>query len=249
MKSVERRRLLEMAACGLVGGTASIAAAQPYVINQSGATLLQNFLVAPAATNEYFDVDGDGTCPICPVPNNGPDQLAPFGLPPGIPGQFWIVQYRAVGSVNGFQELVDYGRNFATGPDLVEIFSTTAALAFHNRTGYINAGSPSNAIFNSGNPGGAPVRSDMPAGFNQFPTAQYTVPPTSSPGGIRIDMAPVDVPSSWSVQATGGAPQFDRTPTAAGYGTNPELSLNKDGTPTTFNHLLANLGTANLNVG
>ncbi len=253
MKNVEKRSLLRLAACGLVGGTASIATAQPYVINQPGATLLQNFLTAPAATNEFFDIDGDGTCPSCPAPNNLPDQLAPFGLPPA-PGspptnQFWLVQYWAVGSVNGFQNLVDYGRTFATGADCAELCSSTAALAFHNRQQYITNGLPTNPIFNTANPFGAPVRSNMPAGFNQSPVFQYTSPGTPSPGGLRVDMAPVDVPSTWAVQAIGGTPGFDRTPTVLGYGTNPKLSLNKNGTVTTFNHLLANLGTANLNTG
>ncbi len=249
MNRSERKALKRLISCGLVGGTASIAAAQPYVINQPGATLLQNFLVAPAATNEYFDVDGDGVCPICPTV--GVDQLAPFGLPPGVPGQHWIIQYWAVGSVNGFQNLVDYGRTFATGADCVELCSGTAALGFHNRVQYINAGAPSNPIFNAGNPLGAPVRTDTPAGFNASPIAVYSTPPNPPPPlpatGFRVDMAPVDVPSSWAVQTTGGAPAFDRTPTVLGYGTNPKLSLNKNGTPTTFNHLLANLGTANLN--
>ncbi|MFM9996421.1 MAG: hypothetical protein ACKVU4_11555 [Phycisphaerales bacterium] len=243
------RRLLRLVACGLAGTAASAAWAQPYVINLSGATLLENFIKAPAATNDYFDIDGDGACRNC-IPAVT-DQLAPFGLPPapGTPpaNQFWMVHYRAVGSVNGFQELVDFGRIFATGADGVEIFSSVASKAFHNRTQYVSNGVSSNAIFNAGNPGGAPVRSTMPAGFNQQPEATYAGPPNGSAGGIRIDAAPVDVPSVWAVQAPGGTAGYNLTPGTPGYGTNPKQALNKDGTPANFGHLLANLGTANIN--
>ena len=243
MNSIERRMKL-VAVCGLVagiGGLASVSLGQA-VINQSGATLLENFLKAPAATNDYFDVDGNG---IARALGTGTQQLAQFGLPPGAPDQFWVIQYRAVGSVNGFQELVDFGRTFVTTADNVDIFSSRASKAFHNRTQYITNGASSNAIFNALNPGAAPVRSTMPAGFLQTPTATFTNPPT---GGIRIDMAPVDVPSVWAVQAAGGTPSLGLLPGQSGYGTNPRLAVNKDGTATTFGNFLASLGTANLNV-
>ena len=243
MKSNRRNQLL--AACGLVAGVGGIASAQSYLINQSGATLLENFLKAPAATNDYIDVDGDGVARIFGTNQ----QLAPFGLPPGsVAGQVWIVQYRAVGSVNGFQELVDFGRSYVTTADGVDLKSANASKAFHNRLQYITNGASSNAIFNLGNGGGAPVRSTMPAGFNQSPVAEYTAPPTASAGGIRVDMAPVDVPSVWAV-FQGGTPVFNKLPGQSGYGNNARVSLNKDGTPTTFGHQLANLGTANLSVG
>ncbi len=243
MKRRNHLALRLIAACGAAAGLGTPALAQPYVINESGATLLENFLKAPASTNDYIDVDGNGVARIFGTNQ----QLAPFGLPPGGAGQWWIVQYRAVGSVNGFQELVDFGRNWATGANGVEISAGTASKAYHNRTQYINNGASFNAIYNEGNPGAAPVRSTMPAGFLQSPTATYAVPPNGATGGIRIDMAPVDVPAAWAVFNSAGAPAYDLNPTQPGYGYNEVLSRNKDGTPTSFNHLLANLGTANLN--
>ena len=49
-----------VAAAGGALGIAGTAAAQPFVIDLSGATLLQNTLNFPAGTNDYIDVDGDG---------------------------------------------------------------------------------------------------------------------------------------------------------------------------------------------
>ena len=162
MMKLNGRPALMLAVCGTVACMASAARGQ-VVINQSGATLLETFLKAPAASNDYFDVDGDGFARVFGTN----DQLAPFALPPA-PGfgqnlQHWIIQYRSVGSVNGFQELVDFGTTFVTTADNVEIFSSKASKSFHNRTQFIANQLPSNAIFNSANPGGAPVRRDHTA--------------------------------------------------------------------------------------
>ena len=92
MRNGSSMRLLGMAACGLVGGVGSLAYAQPYVINLSGSTAAQSFLTAPALTNDFFDVDGNGVARVF----NTNDQLAPAGLPPsprngGNPtGQWWL---------------------------------------------------------------------------------------------------------------------------------------------------------------
>ncbi|MFG0283077.1 MAG: hypothetical protein ACF8R7_01525 [Phycisphaerales bacterium JB039] len=247
------------AACGLAAGLCGAASAQnsPYVINISGATLLQNFINAPAATNDFIDADADGVSRTSPTP--ALDQLAPFGLPPSFGGtsQWWITQYRVVGSVNGFQELIDWGGGgfacsdplgFAVGADMVEISSGTAADgAFNNRAAYISAGLPSSAIFNAENPGGAPVRAD-------FDTLQatYASPGTPSAGGIRVDIAPLDVPARWASQLGGDTPSFDKNPGQPGYGQNPRSTV--DTRPLAsggacepgIDHLLADLGALRL---
>jgi len=241
MINLQGRPALLLAVCGTAACLAAGAKAQ-VVINQSGATLLENFLKAPAASNDYFDVDGDGFARVFSTN----DQLAPFALPPA-PGfgqnlQHWIIQYRAVGSVNGFQELVDFGTTFVTTADNVDIFSSKASKSFHNRTQFINNQVASNAIFNAGNPGGAPVRSDTTT-----LQATYDVPPNASAGGIRIDMAPVDVPAAWAVFKA-GTPAYNKLPATGGYGFNGIISLNKTGgtSGAGLSHKLANLGPRNL---
>ena len=65
-----KQAIQALIAAGLAGSTIP-AAAQPFTVNGDGATLQENFLRAPAATNDFIDVDSDG--------QTGPaaDQLAP----------------------------------------------------------------------------------------------------------------------------------------------------------------------------
>jgi len=247
-----------MAACGTAAGITCAADAQPYVINMSGATLLENWIKAPASTNDYFDVDGDGIARIFSTT----DQLATSGLPPGTgqpysPSQHWIVQYRVVGSVRGFQELVNYGKVYVSGTDNDPSGprALDATKAYCNRTQYINNGVLFNPIYNPSHPGGAPVKS-LTDGSHEAPS--FVTPPNPMAGGIRIDLAPVDVASLWAVKgpasAAGGAsgPAFDDLPGTIGYGRNPRLNTNKDGTVfvdglgNNFGHQLADLGPLNL---
>ncbi|MDX2117070.1 MAG: EF-hand domain-containing protein [Planctomycetota bacterium] len=234
--------LLLLAAAGLVGGLTSVAAAQPYLINISGATLLENFIKSAGSTNDFLDLDGDGNCGPC---NGVVDQLAPFGLNPFPASGRWIVQYRVVGSVNGFIELTKFGSTFVTtdSTDTNGLTSVGATLAYHNRQLYINAGALLTGganIGNFGNPGGAPVRSDTTT-----LSATYAANPTPSAGGIRIDIAPLDVPSRWAVRNTTGSPDLDQTPGALGYGNNPRKSVNRDGGTTGFGNLGASLPDLN----
>lgn len=247
------KRIVALVALGLAGGLATVSQAQ-VVINQSGATLLENFLVAPAATNDYFDVDGDGNAKILLSP--GADQLAAFTFPNfGAQtvddswngganlqqSRWWIIQYRVVGSVNGFQEMVDFGSTFVTTPDNVEIFSAKASKAFHNRNQYVSGQAPQ-GIANTNNPGAAPAVSNT--------TSLLAELNASATAGIRIDMAPTDVPGAWSVFYA-GSPSALRLPTEAGYGNNSRTSVanplnaNVAGGQT---NKLANLGPRNFNV-
>jgi len=245
-----KNALLVLAAAGAAIGIQGVATAQPFVINISGATLLQNFVSSEGSTNDFIDVDGDGDFGSGDV-----DQLATGPISGGSfpAGTWWVVQYRIVGSVNGFQELVDWGRsNWATGidtgPELLASNATDGAI--HNRQTYITAGVASNPIYNANNPGGAPVRS-----FQMTNGSDLAYEATTGAGvntGIQIDLAPVDVPGRWAVRgpestARGGAPLgFDLNPGQAGYGRNPIVTRNNDGTTNGFDHLLANLGPRNL---
>jgi ABC-type phosphate transport system substrate-binding protein len=233
------RNLLALAALGLAGTLASTARAQT-VINISGATLFESFFTAPASTTDYIDVDGDGFARI----NLSDDQLAPVfnvasppGSSSGANSPWWAINYRETGSVAGLTELINNGSVFATDNDH-GVIPGNISKAFFNRAQYINNGVGS-GVYNASNPGGSPVR-----------TNTSTLQATSSitgPDGLRIDIAPMDVPVLWGVQNS-GTPAYTLTPGLSGYGMNPRTSVNVQGTGTGagYSNKLANLGTRNL---
>ena len=227
--------------CGAPLAWAGVAAAQPSVINISGATLLENYVRSAASTNDFIDVDSNG---VSGQANTGVQQLATSltGVGGTYPGSLkWIVQYRVTGSVNGFIELARFGSGnpivtsndqdvvngipgFATG--------TNVTNSYANRTQFLQGSGYTGSLRNTANPGGLPYRSDISA--DAF--AQYAAPNTAASGGIRIDVAPIDVPTFWAVQKT-GTPAASRKPADAGYGANPRVSVNRQGTLTGFANL------------
>jgi hypothetical protein len=238
------RSLGLFAVCGAAVALTGPSARAQTLINISGATLFESFFVAPASTNDYIDVDGDGIARIF----NTNDQLDPGGLPP--PGQslgqnapWWTVHYRETGSVFGLQELINNGTTFATDGDTGVIPAITSSKSFlDGNLQFITNGVASNPAYNANNPGGCPVRSNL--------VTLQSVQPGSPSDGIRIDLAPLDIPTIWAVQNTGpGIAAYSRTPGTGGYGTNPRRSVNKQGTTTgaNFANTLANLGPRNLN--
>jgi hypothetical protein len=222
-------KLKSLIACGLAGAAASVATAQPYMVNGAGATLFQNLLRAPAVTNDFIDVDGD-----CLLAFDG-DQLAPFDSgPPWDPDQHWQVTYRVVGSINGFSELRDWGFTYVTGVDndgdidQGTYRSDFADESLWNRAPFVNAGLPNGNGYNSFNPGGTPVRSLKDGSF------LVTTSTDDGSAGILVDFAVIDVPISWSVrQEISGEERFNRVPTAPGYGNNPRPIVNADGSEVT----------------
>ena len=214
------KRILALAAMGLVGGVVGSASAQPFVINISGATLLENFCRVQSSTNDFLDVDGDGIAGSLGSPSL--DQVAPPTIDPFSPNARWAVQYRATGSINGLNELTIWGSSFATQPG--DLPTARASTAYYNGDRYLNANvleNPSNA----GNPGAAPVTSDTTT-----LQALRLNNNTFSGGGIRIDISPVDVSSRWATQRTGVALDPTATPSESGYGLNNRPSLRNDGT-------------------
>ena len=99
MKS-QARILSLVAACGLAG----VVNAQPYEVTISGATLLENFLVSSASTNDFIDLDGDGIAGSINLDN---EQLANQGTTTSaaLNSDYFIIQYTAVGSGNGIADL------------------------------------------------------------------------------------------------------------------------------------------------
>lgn len=267
-----KKNLLQMVALGLVGGTLSVAVAddmpsaidhtvlpadgpavygvgidpaRPFVINISGATLMENFIKAPASTNDFLDVDADGNTVPAQI-----DNLA--GFVPSNPYNAalqWIVQYRVVGSVNGYQELLDFGVGCTgtvdtgitpqAGNPAVQntppngLSSDVCQLAYVNSSLYISNGDPggaSSGLFNANNPGGLPVRSyctgTVPVGKQIYSAVPLTA--FGQPGGSRIDIAPLDVPTSWGTTVPGTTEAIDQ-PFQPGYGLNPRLNRTRTG--------------------
>ncbi|MBI1190553.1 MAG: hypothetical protein GC200_07755 [Tepidisphaera sp.] len=223
---------------GLVGAAAGIASAQPAPVVVTGATLFESFFgSAPQSTIDAIDANHDGIARLTADPSVtlGVQQLAPTGINPG--SGYWAITYRSVGSGNGFAELVNYGTRFAFNP--ADISNTQTATgpnllpgldnAYVNRVKFYNgaATGPVAGLYNAGNPGGHPFRSDLTTLL-----ATYASPDTPSAGGVRADLAIMDVPPTWFVTVT-GASSPDATPTAAGYGNNSVVARNLNGTLTT----------------
>jgi len=244
MRTTTNRALLGFIATGMAGGVASVASAQPFLINGSGATLLQALFRAPASTNDFIDADGDGVT-TATDPLNAQlatfDSSAPFN-------NYWQVTYRVVGSVNGFRELRDWGFTFADLPDgdpaLGSLVSSFSDESLWNRTAFVSAG-VAGSLANLSNPAGNPVLSTRDGAY------VVTTDPPGVDAGMQIDFAAIDVPVGWSITQS-GTPQFNRVPGAPGYGTNPRTAVNKDGTATGQGNNLADLtglnGPINVNV-
>ncbi|MEO0482169.1 MAG: GC-type dockerin domain-anchored protein [Planctomycetota bacterium] len=220
---MKMRLALLLACCG----AATAASAQPYLINLSGATAQRTFFTSPAVTNDFINADNDG--------ETG-EQLANASgttfelLMPGENDEFndwWVLDYRAVGSGNGVAELLAWGRRgeyltmpLGSGETFNGVGLDSASEAFYNRVQYI-AGNMVSSPGNANNPGGKPVRTLTDGSF-QVTTG------TGMNTGIHIDVGTADVPFGWFVQAP-GSPAPVTQPTAPGYGTNPRGAVEKDG--------------------
>ncbi len=266
-------------ACGTVVGIASFAGAQPTVINSSGATLLENFFRARASTIDYIDVDGNGVARGFPtstsqqlapfgLPSSFPsNQVWPSNM-------HWAFMNSSVGSTNGYQELIDHGRSYVTLPGTntnaaVSLRINARTAAIFNRYRFVSAGAANDdsggsnpevpvgfgLIFNANNPMGAPIRSTIDGSFMALYTS--TAVASTSPneglvvaGGLTVDIAPLDVPTTWATRVTTGTPNFELNPLSPGYGNNSVQPLDKDGRRTangTRSNTLATLtGGANL---
>ncbi len=185
-------------------------------INISGATLLRGFFFSPAHVNDFVDVDGDGCFGYMDTPPGGcidiVDRLGRSSLLSGVysngshisQNNHWIVQNRAVGSVNGFNEFITYQLCCDLPETRVTDESTINSEIYANGAGFLNFPSPctqdndSDAILNDS---GTPVC------------------PCS------IDIAVLDVPGSWGSQGPTGTPGPFRKPSQAGYGVYPGLSV------------------------
>ncbi|MEM1185715.1 MAG: GC-type dockerin domain-anchored protein [Planctomycetota bacterium] len=234
---------------------ASVASAQPTIVSGSGATLLETLWRSSAVTNDFIDVDANGTSGA-----QGSfliQQLAPLDLGPvfGANAVFGFT-YRFVGSGNGIREFDTYAGLFDVCPDGSDMaaitdtllcnpaadFDAAAAIdgnaaraddgAVYNRADLNNAGvldTPPSGIAVPGHRGGAPFVSNSTT-FQ----AELLNPAT---GGFTVDFSSADVPISWfAIQAGAGTPLA--APSGPGYGSNPRLAQDKDGTVLAQTNLL-----------
>ena len=245
------RHIAPIVLLAVAGAATSVApsARAAGVINISGATLFESFFAAPASTNDYIDVDANGT-----AGSRGSfsvQQLATPGVPPPNSNTVWCIQYRATGSGNGLAELVNYvdpaNADATPDGDATGIESLNAENAYYNRTKFIDKNTGLQAIANASNPGAYPVTHD--AGSN----ALYTAPGAFSGGvGANVHLAVLDVPSIWFVISGAEANAMPAlVPGADGYGQNIRRSTNKAGGSGGANqsNKLKSLGPYNTNAG
>jgi len=193
-------------------------------VNISGATLFVDFFELPAITNDFNNPDQDfinrnmPACPSSPVSFQGfvdidcsgvgdfVDQLAP-DFTCGVPFEgHWLVNYRSVGSVEGFGEFIDF-QLLGTIPTAIP-----SERGLLNRRRYANLGaqvSPLNACIADGDCDG--FTNDE----SGIPFIQHSV-----------DISNTDSPSAWSSQGptAPGSALWSLKPTQSGYGQNQEGS-------------------------
>ncbi|MCC7203730.1 MAG: hypothetical protein IT441_01510 [Phycisphaeraceae bacterium] len=202
-----------LAAVGLLAGATAVWG-QDYPggqVNISGATLFYNFFTAPASTNDWADVDGDGvfgfdpmfgtTDQLATTPTiNNPGNPATYSVTFGSPS-YWMVNYRGVGSGNGLKEMVNDQLARINGSSNIPT-SVPAEGGLFNRLAYVTQlGLVDTGVANPNHASGSPVLQ------------------------TSIDVAVMDVPTTWFVQAgTSSSGAWNRKPTEVGYGTNPTTS-------------------------
>ena len=226
-----------LAAAGSVAAATAAANAQPQLINISGSTLLRNFITAPASTNDYLGVTGLPTVP--------PASLTPTTIQdPSSTTKVWFINFRGSGSVNGFNELINFGYPmFLTDTDLGTLVGNRptgvppangkATEQWANTgTRFVNAGAATAAFpsYNMNNPGGQPYRAATNGADRSVVDFGYSG--GGSPlGGVTFDIAYLDVPGWWGTAKTnpGFVPGYGHKPGDNGYGANPRVSVGRDG--------------------
>ncbi|MEM1165426.1 MAG: hypothetical protein AAGI30_03955 [Planctomycetota bacterium] len=235
-----------LAAAGGLASVATLAIAQTGTVNGSGATLQEAlFLDDPAgsgsalpATNDFLDLDNDTN-----VTGGGlVDQLAPAavssaGAVNGGGGfganDFFTVQYNAVGSINGLEDLLAFGGRSAFSANGRAVLSDAGAPGTFGSNGAYDSfratavGGPALGIFDStstppgfefGQLGSGegdlavnrvsvtnPVTTN-PMGWPSRSNAGFNAVLNSTGGFTSIDFAPIDVPGLWALQGPGGLP-------------------------------------------
>lgn len=180
-------------------------------VNGAGATLFVDvFDNNPALTNDWIDCDGDGLFGFYDSDNNGipdaVDQLAP-NTAPTIPTAYWIIQYRSVGSVEGYLEFVTY----QLCGDLFEVIPSERGLI--NNLRWSNNVPPNQCLGDAAAFGSGCTDDTQHDNDGLLPDCTPRCPSS-------VDFANLDVPALYGTQGPAGTPRFDRNPGEPGYGLN-----------------------------
>jgi len=256
------RQMKITALVAVCGGAAGIANAQS-IVTGTGATLQENFFRSPASTNDYIDVDADGTAGS--LGSFAPDQLAPQGGDligsPSNPDLVWMMHYRINGSGNGIRELDYFGNVFGI-PQIIPGVDIANPDGQDTRgDGTLDNNDPGNVIYTD-----LAIwnRRDLVDGLglttigdvDHLSGAPFLpVSGTYAPGrwidgdtvGFHADFNSSDVPLSWfAIQAGVNAPTL--APSTPGYGGNPRVTTALDGSALeTQTNLLRDLNRLNTN--
>ncbi|HUN80249.1 MAG TPA: hypothetical protein VMV81_01945, partial [Phycisphaerae bacterium] len=203
-------------------------------VNVSGSSALQSFMEALAATNDFSNSNGNDVYCRSPLPN-GPvtdtgnpfagfvdtdcdgfidavEQLAPtFTCPGSAPTMWghWLLNYRSVGSIEGFVEFIDW----QLPPHLFHYNVPNPGEI--NRVKYANGGViQPGCIVADCNAGGGTTNDDG------TPICRNSV-----------DVALTDVPGVYGVEGSGAVSdaQFDKKPGQVGYGHNTTQTYANNG--------------------
>ncbi len=216
-----RKFVVVGAVCVLAFSATTVKANPQHSVNVSGATLFKAFFEAPASTNDFIDVDGNGYYGYHSTPPFVEQLADDFAVPYATWTPYWGVMYRGVGSGTGLAELVNYynkqpGMEMTVPADQCDI----------NRTRWCSASGGVVAPGNLANPGGCPF-----------------VPAT-------IDIAVMDVPTTWFITQSGtGSPIWGAKPLTSGYGNNAVKSYdgNQSNKLKSLTGTVAPINTLNLN--
>jgi hypothetical protein len=240
-----------LAAAGTALTLAGLAQAQQ-LVDVAGSSLLGSFVRGQASTNDYIGIS---------------QQTPPAGYDLIING-LYSVNYRVSGSINGLDELINFGApNFTSTLDtrdpanssLYPLNSLALTDQWFNRTQFITSGIPSipngytGATGFSGSTGFGGTPGGNTGGQPFVATSYANRAQTGSGGGITIDVAYIDVPAIWGIKSgLGPSGNPSEKPNVAGYGQNTKLSLGLDGSASGsssgggLSNALSTLGSRNL---
>lgn len=192
-------------------------------VNGAGATLFVDFFRSPAITNDFIDVDNDGIFGFTPPASvdqlgSATNYAGPYGPNQGTQ-TWWTLQYRSVGSIEGYEEWIRY----QTCGDLPESIPSERGII--NSLDFAVTG----VVTWAGTQCTADTDGDLINNMSGTPIC-----PDS------IDFANTDVPTSWAIQGAAGSALWSRTPASAGYGLNAKTSNGGAG-QTGQSNLLASL--------
>lgn len=175
-------------------------------VNISGATLLRGLFDSLAHINDFVDVDNDGICgrDVERIPQV--DTLGNASFP--FTGGYWVVQNRAVGSVNGYAEFIRY----QVCGDVPDYLTTDISAINGNR--FSQAGGVPVA-------GGSTTDNDQD-GCNHGINRADGTPNLAGTGTpvvpCSVDLAVLDVPAPWGTVGPAGTSAWNLKPLQPGYG-------------------------------